>query len=202
MNENRNLDKVIDELKKVSANSSPPGEVVERTLEKLALMENEHIRTTRKVGWAGFLKMAAAAVFILAAGFYVGRLTKPIKLDAEQLGSLQKTLKSTLELEIKQNLQEKLEQDFQSLVRTNNVQLNDLAAAIDTAQKWERLLIAAALKQMESNRLNENNELRNELVTFASLTERKLAETEKSLAKLTGNNSPDKSPVNQTDNLK
>lgn len=202
MNENRNLDKAIDELKKASANSSPPGEVVEKTMEKLALMENEHIRTTRKVGWAGFLKMTAAAVFILAAGFYAGRLTKPIKLDAEQLGSLQKTLKSTLELEIKQNLQEKLEQDFQSLIRTNNVQLNDLAAAIDTAQKWERLLIAAALKQMESNRLNENNELRNELVTFASLTERKLAETEKSLAKLTGNNSPDKSPVNQTDNLK
>jgi hypothetical protein len=202
MNENKSLDNAVELIKKASENSKPPQEIIDKTSAKINLLLSEQRLAPKSSGWSGLLKLAAAAAIILAAGFYAGRLTRPVKLDPQQLGTLQMTLKSTLESQIQQNLQAKFEKDFQSLLITNNTQLNDLAAAIDSAQKWERLLIAAALKQMETNRLNENNELRNELVTYASFTERKLAETEKTIAKLMAGNSPEKNSVNQIDNIK
>ena len=201
MNENGFLDKAINELKKATANSSPPQQVVDKTMDRLFQLENEYRRIPNKGSWIGFLKMAAAAAIILTAGLYAGRLTKPAKLDTEQLAALEKTLKTTLQSQIQKDLQEKIAEDFQSLITINNTQLNELTDSIDESQKWERVLISLVLEQMELDRYNENKELRNALVTFAAQTEQKLTQTELTLAKITEKNNTQKSLNNQKDNL-
>lgn len=147
------------------------------------------------------MKLAAAAVILLAAGLYVGRLTKPANLDAGQIAALEKTLKVSLEAQLKQNLQKNFEKSFADFVTANDEQLSELASSIDDTQQWQRLVIAAVLEQMELNRQNENYQLQDAFVTFASQTQQKFSETELTLAKLIGKNNAPANPNNNKDNL-
>ena len=197
MNENNAFDKAIEELKKTTINSTPPQQVIDKTVERLAVLDSERTRIPARVDWKGFLKLAAAAAIILAAGVYAGRLTKSVKIDESQLAAIEKTLKS----QIQQELQESLAQDFQSLMAINEAQFNELADSIDESQKWERTLISLVLEQMELNRQTESEELKNSLIDFASQTSEKLTKTEAILEKLTAKNEPLNKLDNQKDNL-
>jgi hypothetical protein len=201
MKENDFLDKAIEELKKAGSDTTASQQVVDKTLDRLAGLENEQKKMPVRAGWAGFLKIAVAAVIFLSVGLYAGRLTKPAKIDTEQLASLETTLKTSIEMQLNKNLQEKIEQNFTDFVNMNSEQLSELASTIDDTQQWQRLVIAAVLEQMELNRQNENEELRNALVNFASQTEDKITQTEAILVKLIEKNNTQKSPENQKDNL-
>lgn len=141
MKENDFLDKAVDELKRVGANSSPPQQIIDKTLDRLSGLENEHRRIMTRGGWTGFLKLAAAALILLTAGVFAGRLTKPAKLDTGQLATLEKTLKSSIETQLSNDLQEKLEQNFTALVQVNNEQLSELTSSIDDTQQWHAWLL-------------------------------------------------------------
>ncbi len=201
MENNDFLEKAIEGLKKTGAQATIPQEVVDKTLNRLLVLENERKRLPVKAGWPRVLGLAAAAVVLVAAGLFAGRLTKPSKLDTEQIAALEKTIKTSLQAQLQQDLQKNFEQTFADFVTANNEQLTSLASSIDDTQQWQQLVIAAVLEQMELNRQNENEELANALVTFASQTEEKLNKTDAILVKLIGNNNPQKNQENQKNNL-
>jgi len=196
-----NLNKAIDELKKSPANPQPPKETIDKTIERLNLLEQERKRTAAGFGWFSLLKLAAAAVILLAAGVFAGRLSRPAKIDTVQLAAIEKTLKGTLESQIQQSLEKKFEQELTDFAQQNNEQMSELASSIGDTQQWQQLVIAAVLEEMELNRQYENEELTNALYDFAEQTQQKLQQTNLLLAKLVGSNGVQKSLDNKKDNL-
>ncbi len=201
MENNDFLQKAIDELKKAGSDTTASEQVINKTLDRLSRLEDERNRIPARNGWLGFLKLAAAAVILVAAGMYAGRLTRPSKLDASQLAVVEKMLESSIETKLNQDLQKKIEQNFAAFVSENNEQLSSLASSIDDAQQWQQLVIAAVLEQMEQNRQTENEELTNALIDFAAQTQQKLQQTDVTLAKLIGKNDVQNNPEIKKNNL-
>ena len=69
------------------------------------------------------------------------------------------------------------------MAATNQL-LSQLVTAIVTSRSQDMEGIAATLGQIEANRLRENNELRKDLVTFASYTDERLSQTQEKMAEL------------------
>ncbi len=201
MENNDFLQKAIDELKKAGSDKTASEQVINKTLDRLSRLEDERNRIPAGIGWPKFIKMAAAAVILLVAGVYAGRLTKPSKLDASQLAAVEKMLENSIETKLNQDLQKKIEQNFATFVSENNEQLSSLASSIDDAQQWQQLVIAAVLEQMEQNRQTENEELTNALIDFAAQTQQKLQQTDITLAKLIGKNDVQNNPEIKKNNL-
>jgi len=79
--------------------------------------------------------------------------------------------------------------------------LTELIEAIDAAQTQERRWIAAALEQMELNRLQDSSELRDDFVTFAVQTGDELARTKEDMVQLLTYSHPDGTVPNKPKNL-
>lgn len=69
-----------------------------------------------------------------------------------------------------------------SSIKTNRL-LTELIESINAAQAQERHWVAAALGQIELNRLEDNSQLRNDLATFAVQTTGELQRTKQDVAK-------------------
>jgi len=155
----------------------------------------------------GLAKVAAAAVLLIAAG-YAGRLSVPPPPDAEQLqATLEPAIRRALLAEMKNYLQlgltnsyaqlrdelaEQYRRDLsqvaaQTLVASGAVTnrlLEDLIESINVAQIQDRQWMAAALEQIESNRLQDQSQLSNAFVSFAVRTEDELLRTQQNMAQL------------------
>ena len=151
-----------------------------------------------------FTKVAAAVVLLIMAGYATGRLLSPKPLDMEQI-------RAALEPEIRKNVLGQVDQYLQSSLTASFTQfreqyqrdinqfavytlaasgtatnqlLEGLIEAINQAQTQERQWFAAALGEMELNRLKGDAQLSNALTRFA-------AQTEQNMAHLLSNNQSD-----------
>ncbi len=95
-------------------------------------------------------------------------------------------------MQLKDDLTEQYRQDLssfasQTLAASNTVTNQMLARLIEsfqTAQSQERQWIQAAIEQTEINRVQDNAELSNALINFASQTEDKLTRTQQDMSRL------------------
>lgn len=136
-------------------------------------------------------KLAAAAVLLIAVGYAVGRFTTPAP-DMEQLQSaLESSLRASLTKEMdrrwqkaftayctkyKDELQQQVRRDLtefasQTLAASNTLteqRLIQLIELIEAARERDRLQVAAALEEMERNRLQDKNQFGNSLMALAA----------------------------------
>jgi hypothetical protein len=146
----------------------------------------------------GFSKVAAAAVLLIMAGYAAGRLFSPKPPDIEQIWTaLEPVIRSKLVEEVKQywqlsltasyaQLRDDLTQQYRrdlnqvaaytlaaSGAATNQL-LEELIESINQAQTQDRQWVAAALGEIELNRLQDNAKLSNAFASFAVQTEDEL----------------------------
>jgi hypothetical protein len=92
-------------------------------------------------------------------------------------------LKDELNQQFRDDLNEFAIQTLTASSVVTNQLLTELIESIDAAQAQERHWVAAALGQIELNRLEDNSQLRNDLATFAVQTTSELQRTKKDVAK-------------------
>jgi len=216
MEENENtLDKAVEALKNEQIPPGPPQEVIESTIIKLAeaagqadtVKLDKRIRIIEGLKAAkSLVKIAAAAVLLIAAGYATGRLSGPQPLDMAQIqAALEPKIRQRLLDEMKQYVQvglansyirvkDELSQQYrqdmsrialQSVAASNaatNELLTDLIEAFNEAQSQDRQRIVAALDQIESNQLYDRNQFNNALVALALQTEDELMRTKQDVA--------------------
>jgi len=168
--------------------------------------------------------VAAAVVLLILAGYAAGRLSAPRLPDAEQLQAvLEPAIRQNLLDEMKRywqlgltsnyvRLKDELSQQYrheldqfaiQTLAASNavtNQLLAELVQSINAAQTQDLRRIAAALEQIELNRLQDNTQLSNAFATFAVRTEDELQRTKKNMAQLLSYTQPDSSVPNEFKN--
>ncbi|MBN2594941.1 MAG: hypothetical protein JXA81_15655 [Sedimentisphaerales bacterium] len=154
------------------------------------------------------IKIAAVAVLLIAAGYATGRLAAPQPPDMEQIrAALEPEIRQNLFAETKQYLQlgmangyiriqDELRQQYrqdlnrfavQTLAASNavtNELLTELIESINATQSQDLRRIAAALEQMELNRLYDKTQLVSGLETLAYQTEGELQRTKQDMAQL------------------
>lgn len=174
----------------------------------------------------GITKVAAAAVLLIAAGYATGRLSAPRPPDMEQLqAALEPAIRSKLLEEmdrrwqlalassyvrLQEELSEQYRQDLsrfavQTLAASNavtNQLLAEFVQYINAAQTQDLRRIAAALEQIESNRLQDKTQLTNGLESLAYLTEDELKRTRQAMAQFLVNTQPDNIPPDMPENSK
>lgn len=126
---------VHDRLKRLSQ-VEPTKEATDRAMQKVraALIADEK----RRVGLAppslmnGLLKLAAAAVLMVGAGFIGGRLSAPKPLEVQKLqAALESSLKASLEPAIRRRLQGEFENRLQSaLIAERDMLRQELARQV------------------------------------------------------------------------
>jgi hypothetical protein len=147
-----------------------------------------------------FTKVAAAAVLLIMAGYATGRLLSPKQPDLEQLQvALEPIIRQNILDEMKQywqlsltasyaQLKDDLSQQYRNDLNqfaaytlaasgaATNQLLEELIESINQAQTQDRQWVAAALGEIELNRLNDNAQLSKALATFAVQTEQNIAQ--------------------------
>jgi hypothetical protein len=162
-------------------------------------------------------KIAAAAVLFITAGYAAGRLSAPRAPNMEQIqAALEPKIRQNLLDETRQYLQlglangyirirdeisQQYRQDLsrvalQSVAASNavtNELLTELIESFNEAQNQDRQLVTAALRQIESRRLQDRTELTDALSTFALQTEDELMRTKEDMAHFLSYTQPDQS---------
>ncbi len=224
--EERESEKILDEAIKALNNEQippgPPEELAHATLAKLTedSGQTNNVSGSRKIRLieilrvpSHFTKVAAAAVFLIMAGYATGRLLSPKPLDVEQiraalepeirknvLGQVDQYLQSSLTASFTQ-FREQYQRDMSQFATytiaasgaTTNQRLEQLIEAINQAQTKDRQWFAAALSEIELNQLEGDAQLSNALTTFA-------ARTEQNMAQLMSLNRPDSQLLDESKN--
>jgi hypothetical protein len=230
MEENENiLEKAVRALKNEQVPPGPSQELADVTVAKLteASGQSNNVTTGKRIwfiDWLkatnSFMKVAAAAVLLIIAGYAAGRLSAPRGPDAEQLlVALEPAIRSRLLDEMKQywqlaltssyaQLKNELSQQYRSDLNqfaaytlaasgaATNRLLEDLIESINTAQTHDRQWVSAAFEQIELNRLRDNAQLTSAFATFAAQTEDEL----QGMARLLSYTQPDSSVPNESEN--
>ena len=231
MKENENiLEKAVKALKNEQVPSGPPQELADATVAKLAEASGQSntvtagrrfrfIETLKATN--SFVRVAAAAVLLIIAGYAAGRLSAPRPPDAKQLqAALEPAIRSRLLDEMEQywqlaltssyvQLKDELSQQYRSDLNqfaaytlaasgaATNQLLEELIESINVAQTEDRQWVAAAFEQIELNRLRDNAQLSNAFATFAVRTEDELLRTKQDMAQLLSYTQPDSSVPNE-----
>jgi predicted anti-sigma-YlaC factor YlaD len=161
-------------------------------------------------------KLAAAAVLIIAASFSLG-FAWGSRHDSERIrASLEVSLKQDLKSAVADSIasmREELRSEYQQELNRYAIQtmaasnaatnqlLSQLVAATNQSRSQELEGIIAVLGQIEANRLRENNELRKDLVTFASYTDQRLSQTQEKMAELWDYTRPGDNQENSNNNF-
>jgi hypothetical protein len=218
MKEDENiLEKAVKSMKNGQVPPGPSDELIKATIDKLnnaseqpdTIEFNRRLRfTDRMMLLNSFVKFAAAAVFLIIAGFAAGRLTTTKPPDIEDIrASLEPSIHNRILSEMKQYMQlglansyvrlkddltEQYRQDLNQLAANivaangnmTNQLLENLIESIDAAQAQQQQLFAATIEQIELNRRRDNAQLSDALVTFATQTENELNQTKQDMAEL------------------
>jgi len=204
------FEKALEALKNEQIPPGPPDELAADTVAKLAeaagRSENAEIRLIRLQPMRNLAKIAAAAVLLILAGYAAGRLSGPQPPDIEQLrAAIEPSIRQNLLDEINSNMLAGLEKGYtqikdelgrqyrqdldrtamQTLAASNTVTNQLLAKLIDSikdSQLQERRLVAAALEQIESNRLRDRSQLSSAVAALAVQTEDEFIRTKKDVA--------------------
>jgi hypothetical protein len=171
------------------------------------------IRSTRS-----FFKFAAAAILLLAVGYLIGSLSAPKPLDAQELyaalrpaiqrdllepmsrhwlltlASSNAELKDELHNEFRQDLNRFAVQTLAASGAATNELLREFIASVNTTQARDRRSVAAALSQIELDRMRDQAKLTNSLETFAVLYDDELQRTKQDIVQLIYNQPVDLRP--------
>ncbi len=164
--------------------------------------------------FVNFTKFAAAAVVLIAAGYLVGRLSAPKPMDAEELYAALKPaierdmlepmgrqwqlilaannaeLKDELRAEYRQDLNQFAVQTLAASGAATNQLLRDLVQSVRDAQIRDLRSIAAALRQIESDRVRDKAQLADGLETLAVATGDELQRTKDDIVQFLVYNQP------------
>ncbi len=164
----------------------PNAEAIDRAINRtrIGISWGTATRTYKIKGPSPITKFAAAAVLLICAGFLTGRLSTPQPVDVEQLRAdlikqVNQQWESTLEVRHAQLREEVYRQvrrdltEFAARTLTASRDLTDqrlveLVRLIEAARVQDRQRIAAALEQVELNRLQDKTQLRNGLQTLVA----------------------------------
>jgi len=209
------LNKAIETLAKTQVPPGPSQELVDATITKLtkasgALQDKmEKIKRVDRIRISkSLIKIAAAAVILIASGYAIARLSAPKSPDIEQL-------QTALEPAIRRKVLEDMQRYWQVALSSNYVQLKDvlqqqyrrdlsqfaietlaasnavtnqrleqLIESINTAQMQDRRWFTSALEQIELNRLRDKTQLSDGLETLAVLTADELTRTKEDMVQL------------------
>jgi len=204
------FEKALEALRNEQIPSGPSKELAADTAAKLAEAaggtENAETRMIRLLPVRNLARIAAAAVLLILAGYAAGRLSGPQPPDIEQLrAAIEPSIRQDLLDEINSNMLASLEKGYtqikdelsrqyrqdldrtamQTLAASNTVTnqlLTKLIDSIKDSQLQERRLVAAALEQIESNRLRDRSQLSSAVAALAVQTEDELIRTKKDVA--------------------
>jgi len=164
------------------------------------------------------IKFAAAAVVLIGTGYLIGRLSAPKPPDIEQLYAALKPaiqrdllepmsrqwqliltsnnaeLKDELRTEFRQDLNQFAVQTLVASGAATNQLIRELVESFQVAQVQQRRSVAAALRQIELDRMRDKAELAGGLETLAVLTGDELQRTKDDIAQLLVYNQP--APLN------
>ena len=204
------IEKAVESLKQGEVPAGPSKDLTDTTLKKLNQitesseqipLNSKRFRITYR-----FTRIAAVVILFIAIGYATGRLSAPKALDMEQIQStLEPAIKEKLLDEITQyvqlgvtagyvQLRDELTEQYQQdlghaaleILNTSNeitnLRLEELIYAINSAQAQERQWFAAALEELEFNRLEDNNQLGSTFINFAARTEQDLQNTQQNIA--------------------
>jgi hypothetical protein len=130
----KNDENKIDHRLKILSQIEPSPGAAERAMQRAreALINENKSRqgknpgTRLKIFKNPIIKLAAAAVFLIAVGYATGRLSTPETLDMEELkAALEGSLKASLEPAIRQDLSAQLNEQWQSAFAVNSAQLKE-----------------------------------------------------------------------------
>jgi hypothetical protein len=196
------LDKAIDALANTNVPPGPPKELTDATVAKLSEAAESYkddfktirffdrIKQTR-----GFIKFAAAAVILIAAGYTIGRISAPKAPDVQQLQmALEPAIRQNLLTEmaqymqvglaggytqIKNELQQQYRRDLsdfaiQTLAASNavtNERLIGLINAIHASQTQDRQWFATALETLALQTEDQLQKTKEDMVQLLSYTQ-------------------------------
>jgi len=160
------------------------------------------------------VKFAAAATVLVTAGYLIGRLSAPKPMDAEELYAALKPaikrdllesmarqwqlilasnnaeLKDELRTEYRQDLNQFAVQTLAASGAATNQLLRDLVQSVRDAQIRDLRSVAAALRQIESDRVRDKAQLANGLETLAVATGDELQRTKDDIVQFLVYNQP------------
>ncbi|MBN1804719.1 MAG: hypothetical protein JW837_05670 [Sedimentisphaerales bacterium] len=199
------LDKAIKALNGEQIPHGPPDELAHATIAKLTedSGQTETVPYSRPVRLIeilripdNFTRFATAAVLLIIAGFTAGRLLSPGPPDIEKIrAALEPEIRKDILNDVSQYLQSNLTAGFARLREQYQRDMNQYAAytlaasgtatnqlleglieSINRAQTQDRQWFAAALGEIELNRLKGDVRLSNALANFAVRTEQNMAQ--------------------------
>jgi hypothetical protein len=191
------LDKATEALKERGSQGHPPIHVVEQTQAKLRELAAGSPKTAMRpwlFGPSRWLRLAAAAVVLVAAGIGIGRITGPRGLTVEQVRALEEGMTERIGARLAGqlaqaqqaglvDLRQDLDQQFdakvnqvalQVLAASNTATTRTLAEVVEdlrASQARERQWTAAALGRIESDRFQREAALSGDVAMLASLTQ-------------------------------
>jgi len=191
------LDKAIEAAKDGGGQAHPPAHIAEQTQARLRELSTGASAADMRpwlLGSSTWVRLAAAAVVLVAAGIGIGRITGPRGLTAEQVRDLEERMAARIEARVAGQwaqaqqvglaaLRQDLDQRFDAKV--NQVALQVLAASNATttrtlasvvedlraSQARERQWMAASLGRIESDRFQREAALSGDMAVLASLTQ-------------------------------
>ena len=122
----------------------------------------------------GAIKLAAAAVVLIAAGFVAGRLSGPSPMDVEELrAELEASLKSSLEPTIRRSVLDEADRRWQSVFAAGCAQLKE-----ELAQQVRRDLTQFAAQSLVASGTQTQQQLREliQLIEAARIRDRRNVE--------------------------
>ena len=167
------------------------------------VLQIERLRAFRNFG-----RIAAAAVVLITAGYAAGRWSAPRPPDMKQIrAAIEPAIRRDLLdetrqyvqlslangcLQVKEQLSEQFRQDLsrsaiQTLAASNTITnelLTQFIESVNVAQTVDRQRVAAALQQIELNRLRDRNQLSSAFTTLAVRTGDELIQTKKDVAQV------------------
>ncbi len=191
------LDKAIEALKERGRQSHPPIHVVEQTQARLRDLVAGSSTTPSRTGSlhsSRWLRLAAAAVVLLAAGIGIGRFTGSRGLTEDQVRDLEERMTERIGARLANQwtqaqeeglaaLRQDLDQRFDAKVNQAAVQvlaasnasttqtLAEVVQDLRSSQARERQWMAAVLGRIESDRLQREAALSGDVAVLASLTQ-------------------------------
>lgn len=190
------LDKAIEAVKDGGGPGHPPAHVVEQTqarLRDLCTGATSPRPRAWRLGPSRWVRLAAAAVLLVAAGIGIGRITGPRALTEEQVRDLEERMTERIEARVAgpwaqaqqvglaalvQDLDQRLEAKvnqaaLQVLAASHAATTRTLASVVEdlrASQARERQWMAASLGRIESDRLQREAALNGDVAVLASLT--------------------------------
>jgi len=175
-------------LSQIKPDAEAAGRAMQRLRDALVKQESVAQGTATKIVRAiinrSFMKFAAAAVLLICAGFLIGRLSTPQPVDVEQLRvdlvkQMSRQWESILEArhaQLREEVYRQVRRDLnefaaQTLTASKDLadqRLVELVRLIEAARIQDRQRIAAALEQVELNRLQDKTQFRNGLQTLVA----------------------------------